>query len=419
MNLHVRLILKLFATIISVGQLAACASPSLMITPSPLPTVLVTSPTSAAIATTAVIPTRTTSASRFGVAPTIVKAIPTLALTPAPAELSVKFDAHGVLYETLEDGTTQRIQPLIGDGGETRIAFNGDGAVWFFTDQGVSCVVNGRITHFADERAAIVAAYPWTGTQTLWPVAPDGTICAVENDKLIGYNGQTWLSIPIAGVSTDKIYHIAVGPDGLLAITSDSGLGVYTPKRGWQVPTLPARIPKDLWFNSNLVAGQDGSLWIGLDFMGSGGLLHYVPESQTWTVPDEKNSILSQIGIADLAMASNGNVWITNFTRGILAVRDAKFGTWKYITRKTPFSDIYGFGRVFFGMNGDLWLPTIGHCGENGDPCWLGVAHYANGNWKRYTSADGLVSEHVFAVAVDSKGVPWLVTDAGLQRFKP
>ena len=185
------------------------------------------------------------------------------------------------------------------------------------------------------------------------------------------------------------------------------------------MPPLPANIPKDLWSGSSLVAGQDGSLWIGLDFMGSGGLLRYVPASQIWTVFDEKNSNLPQMGMAGLAIASNGDVWIVNVTQGFLAVRHVGSDTWDYLTHGSPFPDIYGFGRVYFGTHDDLWLPTIGHCGIVGEPCWLGLAHYANGVWKRYTSADGLASDHVFSVTVDPSGVPWLVTDAGLQRFKP
>ena len=156
-----------------------------------------------------------------------------------------------------------------------------------------------------------------------------------------------------------------------------------------------------------------------LGYSGCWGLFRYSPVSQTWTVFDEKNGDLPQISIAGLAIASNGDLWIANITRGIVAVRHAKSGAWGYLTHESPFPDVYGFGRVYFGTYDDLWLPTIGHCGIVGEPCWLGLAHYANGKWKRYTTADGMTSDRVFAVAVDPSGVPWVITDAGLQRFEP
>ncbi|HSD83919.1 MAG TPA: hypothetical protein VLG46_08680 [Anaerolineae bacterium] len=345
--------------------------------------------------------------------------MPTSTLTSTSNEGSVKFDERGLLSEYFADGTTQRIQPFIGDGGEARIAVNGDSSIWFFTDQGVSRIFNGRITHFTDERSALAAAFPWTGTQTLWLVAPDGTLWTIAGGKLVGYNGETWSNIPLDGIMADTVEHVVAGPDGMLAITSASGLSVYTPEKGWYAPPLPEEAPRDRWFGNELLAAADGSLWIGLDFQGSGGLLHYVPDLQTWTVFDEKNSDLSQMGIKGLTLDAGGDIWIANDTRGIVAVQRAKAGVWEYLTRQSPFPEVYGFGRVYFGAHDELWLPTIGRCGENGDPCWQGLAQYAAGKWKRYTTADGLVSEHVFALAVDPDGVPWLVTDAGLQKFKP
>jgi ligand-binding sensor domain-containing protein len=399
------------------GSLVGCTSSLPMvdsITPTPSIEAMVATPTFAPplIKLPTQIPTKAQPTA------TAVKASPTNTRVPPTVETAVEFDAKGLLYEYLEGNTPQVVRPLIGEAGVSQIAFNGDGAAWFFTDQGVSRVAKGRIKHFADERIAIEAAFPWTGTQTLWPVAPDGTIWTAADDKLIGYNGKMWSSVSLDGANTDTVDHIAVGPDGLLAITSVSGLSVYTPETGWEVPTLPESAPVDFWPSNDLVAGADG-LWIGLDTQGAGGLFRYSPVSQTWMVFDGKNGDLPQNSVTGLAIASNDDLWIANITRGIVAVRRAKSGAWEYLTHESPFPDVYGFGRVYFGIHDDLWLPTIGHCGEEGDPCWLGLAHYANGKWRRYTAADGLASDHVFAVAIDPSGMPWIITDAGLQRFKP
>jgi ligand-binding sensor domain-containing protein len=413
MSLRITFLGKWSVVLISASQLVACAS-----SPVTLTSASTIEPAVSHVPTVAATTTATTSPATYTPLPRPTT-IAVKATTPARFETQAKFDEQGVLYEYLADGTSQRVQPLIGDAGMAHIGVNGDGSIWFFTDQDVSRVMNGRITHFADERMAIEAAFPWTGTQTLWYVAPDGTIWTAADGQLIGYNSTAWSNVPLDGAKADTVEHIAAGPDGLLAITSASGLRVYTPETGWQVPPLPKNAPSDLWFGNDLLIGPDGSLWISLDFMGSGGLLHYIPASQTWTVFDEKNSDLPWIGITDLAFGPNGDMWVVNITKGILAIRHAKSGAWEYLAREPLFPDTYGFGGVYFGILGDLWLPTIGHCGENGDPCWQGLAHYVDGVWKRYIVADGLASDHVFAVAVDPMGVPWLITDVGLQRFEP
>ena len=253
-----------------IGSLAGCSSSLPMVetvTPKPSIEATVATPTFAPMLMK--LPTQPPTEAQPTA--TVVKASPTSAPIPAPVEALVEFDAKGVLYEYLGGNTSQVVKPLIGEAGVSQIAFNGDGAAWFFTDQGVSRVMNGRKTHFADERMAIEVAFPWTGAQTLWSVAPDGTIWTAADDKLIGYNGKTWSSVPLDGANTDTVDHIAAGPDGLLAITSASGLSVYTPETGWQVPPLPESAPVDFWPGNDLVAGTDGSLWIGLDTQGAGG----------------------------------------------------------------------------------------------------------------------------------------------------
>jgi len=256
--------------LIMVGSLVGCTS-SLPIVDSitPTPSIKVEVATSTVVPTSTKPPMQTPTEAQPTA--TVVKASPTSTLMPTPVEVPIEFDAKGVLYEHLEGNMLQVVKPLIGEAGVSQIAFNGDGAAWFFTDQGVSRVMNGRKTHFADERMAIEAAFPWTGTQTLWAVAPDGTIWTAADGKLIGYNGKTWSSVPLDGAKADTVDHIAAGPDGLLAITSASGLSVYTPETGWQVPPLPESAPVDFWPGNDLVAGTDGSLWIGLDTQGAGG----------------------------------------------------------------------------------------------------------------------------------------------------
>ena len=152
-------------------------------------------PTAIALSTS-ILPTVAAATSTLVPSPS---ATPTLLATSEPThqpvEMPTKFDEKGLLYEYLDGNTPRVVEPLISEASVSQIAFNGDGSVWFLTDQGVSRVVNDRITHFADERMAIEVAFPWTGIQTWWAVAPDGTLCTTIDGDVIGYNGKTWGSV--------------------------------------------------------------------------------------------------------------------------------------------------------------------------------------------------------------------------------
>ncbi|MDR0306012.1 MAG: hypothetical protein LBI42_04140 [Chitinispirillales bacterium] len=55
---------------------------------------------------------------------------------------------------------------------------------------------------------------------------------------------------------------------------------------------------------------------------------------------------------------------------------------------------------------GDVWVGT-----ENG------AARFRGGSWTKFTTADGLVSDKVQAIAVDSKGTVWFGTNRGINSF--
>jgi len=46
-----------------------------------------------------------------------------------------------------------------------------------------------------------------------------------------------------------------------------------------------------------------------------------------------------------------------------------------------------------------------------------GVLKVEGSSWITYTTADGLVDNHVYAVAIDNQGNKWFGTDGGVSKF--
>jgi hypothetical protein len=97
--------------------------------------------------------------------------------------LALAFDGQGDawfggeigLFEYLE-GQPELRQPPGALPGRwvTDVAINGDGALWLRSGEVVSRITGDRIEHFASERQAIEAAYPWTAPSLAG--RPDGSL---------------------------------------------------------------------------------------------------------------------------------------------------------------------------------------------------------------------------------------------------
>jgi hypothetical protein len=164
--------------------------------------------------------------------------------------LALAFDGQGDawfggeigLFEYLE-GQPELRQPPGALPGRwvTDVAINGDGALWLRSGETVSRITGDRIEHFASERQAIEAAYPWTGSQALWPLSPDGTLWLLESSGLSGFNGA-WQSVPLDIAFQGNVSSFVAGPDGLLVAANSQIISRYTPAQGWQFNALPTGI---------------------------------------------------------------------------------------------------------------------------------------------------------------------------------
>ena len=130
------------------------------------------------------------------------------------------------------------------------------------SDGMISHLVGDRIFTFASESVAIEAAYPWTGRDCLWPMAPDGTLWLLEQGVWRGYNASGWQSWELSPTDDDYVVDYTSGENGILIVaTSDTGLYIYLPGQGGNLEPYPQ---SERYNGSLLYDAQRNSVWVNL-----------------------------------------------------------------------------------------------------------------------------------------------------------
>jgi len=106
-------------------------------------------------------------------------------------------------------------------------------------------------------------------------------------------------------------------------------------------------------------------------------------------------------GVKAMAVDGSGQIWFA--TPAGVAVR----GTNNNFTVYTTENGLPDNNALCLTISrGDVWVGTAG-----------GAARFKGGSWTKFTTAEGLVSNKVQAVAVDGKGTVWFGTDKGINSF--
>lgn len=296
------------------------------------------------------------------------------------------------------------------------VAVNGDDTLWLRSGGLVSHLVGDHIFTYATESQAIEAAYPWTGRDSLWPVAPDGTLWLLEQDALRGYNASGWQSVALdlAG-DAEHVASFIAGENGTLFVaTFSAGLYIYTPGQGWSQQPYP----QDAYYNRSLLYdARRNSLWVNLDqgFYWNGHVWQFDLGTREWLASvDDLGSIPQEGWWLGINLSPQGDLWAVSFAGNVKVHRDAD--NWEYITPPPEFPESFGFWAIYFGNSNDCWLPTIYECGLE-SLCQNGLVYYNGITWQWLTPENSsLASAWIYDLSVDSQGSAWLATGSGLQR---
>jgi len=353
---------------------------------------------------------------------------------------AITFDAEGDfwlantngLFEKVDDAIQPRVvADSLPNNWVEQVAVNGDDSVWFTTTRSdayredkryISCLAERKITNFWSERQAVEAAYPWTGSDSLWSVGPDGMIWlkeSVTNDygsitgyQVSGYDGKTWHTLPKI-FNYGQVSQPMVSDNGTIAVISDAGLSLYILGEGWQEPTWPW--DGDAYFGS-LLFDREGDIWITQSygfFMASEKILRYSPDTKEW---DTFSSIDTGIGYVPpngINLSPTGELWVVGlFGDGRVGVYQGD-GTWK----TTDLGYFHSWAEVYFEIDGSPWFTTVVNCGFE-SYCIDGLL-YIDGSRTVHQTVEnsGLINGRVNDLSFDSNGNVWLATGAGLQMM--
>ncbi|RKY84338.1 hypothetical protein DRQ09_08770, partial [candidate division KSB1 bacterium] len=147
---------------------------------------------------------------------------------------------------------------------------------------------------------------------------------------------------------------------------------------------------------STVYVASNGEIWFGTNGFGVA-----VFNGINWTVFDEQNSNLSYNEITCIVEDDSNNIWVG--TKMGLNLYD---GTWtEYNTTNTPNLGSNNIRSLAVDDSGSVWVGTS-----------YGLSKYDGTNWYLWQTTEGLVSNDIYSVAIDTEGV-WIATSGGISKF--
>jgi ligand-binding sensor domain-containing protein len=370
------------------------------------------------------------------------------ALAPGPAGTVWVATAQGVGYF---DGFTWRTYTTA-DGLPSNIvrsvAVGPDGSVWAGTDTGLAefagtwfltvptaelpsqdivslgadpdgtlwALAGGRLGHYSPGgwpggRWWDLSTPPDTTNPTYLFLDPSGDVWLSGGvAQAHRFDGQAWTSVDI-GTETGGLWTltVTVSPEGELWIGTATR-GVHARRAGvWSAVPFGTG-PTNLIAFALAVDASDRP-WVGFMPMLDGDNLvnHY--DGAQWVRHDSREGVLrgGVLGVVQNAIDgdANGMVWVGVDGVGLARFDGAAWTTW-------TMTDVVGTSARVWHVKADdaggVWLGTD-----------VGALHFDGHSWRRFTTADGLASDKVHAIAVERSGpqdVVWFGTEAaGVSRW--
>ncbi len=158
----------------------------------------------------------------------------------------------------------------------------------------------------------------------------------------------------------------------------------------WTVSSEVSKI--GLVFNTFVLA-NDGTKWFGTWW----GAHTYKNGKPAWYQYEKSSSENYPNEVKAITIDNKENVWV-GFRGGIQVYHDSTFTQYAQVRRTTSISVDKEI----------IWVGTAGN----------GVWKFDGKDWTNFTTIDGLSSNNVTSIAVDSKGNKWFGTDQGISKLE-
>jgi ligand-binding sensor domain-containing protein len=257
---------------------------------------------------------------------------------------------------------------------------------------------------------------------------------------LAAWNGASWFGLRDCGnesrcIQDDYVTAVAVGPDGAVWVATErfngqgTGVAVLDP-RG-----TPTNADDDAWFVLRgesappgdlvhaILPDADATVWFGAAARDPQGLLHgrglarLLGDRQSLVVrrhADQGGAPPGNDLTAVLPDAATGTLWVGTARDGL--GERLPDGTWRHYNRAST-DGLLGSDSIAdlaLGPDGALWVATRQITYDAKANRWVdgGLSRYHDGRWQRFTTEDGLPSDHLSALALDPNGTLWVGTGA-------
>ncbi|MGA7522543.1 MAG: two-component regulator propeller domain-containing protein [Acidobacteriaceae bacterium] len=308
---------------------------------------------------------------------------PVVALAAAPDGSVWVGTASNRLVQIRRDGVFP--VPLQLPGGEmSSLLADHDGAVWIsFVRHGIARLYHGKLEFYGAARGLpsdrCAKALMEDREGSLWVGLLDVGVVQLRDGKFSVFGTPEGLSGNYTGnvlQAQDGTMWMGADNNGLDHVLADGRVEVWNQSRG---------LPNQAVYS--ILQRRDGSLWVGYQR----GTIAEIRNGHVLTWHDPQ---ASDVSINALYEDQDGRLWVGFFGRGL-----AQFdhGVFHHVTES---------GRVS-GMtqtrDGALWMALDGD----------GLERLQGGALTRYTTANGLHSNHVMCVYADPDGSLWAGTSGG------
>jgi len=258
-------------------------------------------------------------------------------------------------------------------------------------------------------------------------VTPDGGVWCVSPLEARRWQDGRWLPFPAHHRPPGRFLSLEIDPGGRAWIITDAGLFQEQPTGGFQpVPGWPGGVAIDLWIHTN------GDVYTSVK-----GALYRWSVDGSWKIWG-KDAGLPDLRLVLLGRDANERLWVQGSSRllavslrsdkieelhdivgdrGLTTVQPVPWGgVWIATSRGLLEYDGNGPARPVPGSPNWATALLMDHEGS----LWTGgqgIQRLAGrGQWRTYTSREGLPSDVIFKIQRDPKGQLWVATQGGLVR---
>ncbi len=151
---------------------------------------------------------------------------------------------------------------------------------------------------------------------------------------------------------------------------------------------------------NSITIDSQGNIWFGT----GNGVSEF--NGTSWINYDSINSGLAGNWVWDITFDNQGNAWFGTDGYGVSMFNGNKWITYNSINSGLGNNSDNNVYTIAFDLNGIAWFATD-----------YGVTSFDGNNWATYGASNGLVTDFVSSIAVDSLNNIWLGTDNGVFEF--